>query len=764
MQPERTLDAVQASTIGPAEPVAVAEPVAMAAGEGASTPEPPRPSNGWWRWAALAAGVIVLLGAGVWVWLAQHSKPAPIQASDFKETKVPLDKLSVTGAVASAQSLRVNGDLEVSNTLTLTPSSAPTAPITGQFYYDKATNRPLYYNGTQFVDIQGDTIVNNNSTNQVTNLTNNPVNNNITNVTNVINGGGGGFGGTAVVGSLAMFTSATTIGASLLSQTGQAVVISNNGNAANTVAIDAGTGVGGIQIGNSATNHNIQVGTGAGTQTVAVGSGSGASTTTIQGGTGGLDVATGAAAGVTGNLSIRTGNSSTTASGNIDIDTGSGVVSGLVIEHKTFESGLENMNSWFNSTIAQSTAQAHSGANSLAATATAANWGIIETLPGVSVTPGHQYFISVWVRAATTSRSIIGKVAWVGGTGTVSLTPIADNNTGWTEMTALAPAPAGSTSAYFEIQALGTNGEVHYFDDMTVTDLSSSTAASVINLGNTNAKIITIGNLNQLGATTINGGSGIALNSGAAGTTINGGTVDITGNAASSFTTTAGALTLTSNATATWGIGTPGSGAGGDLTLRAGHGGTDTNNDGGDLFLQGGRQNGTGAPGSVILKPQVDSADAFQMQDTAGSTFFTADTASHTITIKGTDTSFASLTVTDAHVKSTQTTPPTIGTPAACGTTPVAAVTAGSTDTAGSFTITTGTGGTSATCDAVVTFHQPYGAAPKSIIVVGKTDAASAARQIYVSAVNATTFTVSFGASAAGANSTPYSFSYWVIE
>jgi len=184
----------------------------------------------------------------------------------------------------------------------------------------------------------------------------------------------------------------------------------------------------------------------------------------------------------------------------------------------------------------------------------------------------------------------------------------------------------------------------------------------------------------------------------------------------------------------------------------------------GDLFLQGGRQNGTGAPGSVILKPQVDSADAFQMQDTAGSTFFTADTASHTITIKGTDTSFASLTVTDAHVKSTQTTPPTIGTPAACGTTPVAAVTAGSTDTAGSFTITTGTGGTSATCDAVVTFHQPYGAAPKSIIVVGKTDAASAARQIYVSAVNATTFTVSFGASAAGANSTPYSFSYWVIE
>jgi len=332
-------------------------------------------------------------------------------------------------------------------------------------------------------------------------------------------------------------------------------------------------------------------------------------------------------------------------------------------------------------------------------------------------------------------------------------------------MTVTAPAPATATGAFFRFSSSGAAiGERHYFDDITITDLSSSSAISSISIGAENAKIVTIGNLNQIGATSIFGSSGISLNSGAAGIAMNGGVVSITGNAASSLSTTNGSLTLTSADSATWGVGTAATGVGGDLTLRAGRGGTDGNNNGGDVVLQGGDPNGTGTPGSVIVRPQTDTTDTFQIQSSAGTPLLIADTAGMEITVRGTNASYATLTLADAHFGSTQTTPPTIGTPANCGATPTAAVTAGSTDTAGSFTITTGTGGTSSTCDTAITFHQAYGATPKSIIVVGKTDVGSVQRQIYVSAATATNFTISFGASAAGADNTPYSYSYWVIE
>jgi len=299
---------------------------------------------------------------------------------------------------------------------------------------------------------------------------------------------------------------------------------------------------------------------------------------------------------------------------------------------------------------------------------------------------------------------------------------------------------------------------------MTITDLSSGTAISSLDVGSTNAKIITIGNLNQIGATTIRGGSGINIQSGAASTIINGGTLNMTGNAASALNTTSGALTITSAATATWGVGTASSGVGGDLTLRAGQGGSDNNNDGGDLILQGGARNGTGTPGSVIVKPPSDITDAFQIQNSAGTPFMLANTASMTIAVTGTTTTFATLSLDNAHLRSTQTNPPTIAIPANCGTTPTAAITSGSTDTAGSFSITTGMGGTASTCDTVLTFNKPYGATPKSIVVVGKTDAASANRQAYISSASVANLTASFGNSAGGANNTTYSFSYWVIE
>jgi hypothetical protein len=134
------------------------------------------------------------------------------------------------------------------------------------------------------------------------------------------------------------------------------------------------------------------------------------------------------------------------------------------------------------------------------------------------------------------------------------------------------------------------------------------------------------------------------------------------------------------------------------------------------------------------------------------------------IAITGTDTSFATLQISNAHFGAAQTTPPVIATPTNCGTTPTVTLAPGSTDNAGSFTITSGTGGTASTCDTTLTFRRPYAATPKSILLSSKTSAASAARQPYVSAESATNFTLSFGNSAAGANNTPYTFSYWAVE
>jgi len=680
------------------------------------------------RMSLLGLALALLLAGTIFFFLRREDSTTSLQTGNFNQIRLPLKELTADTSLLNAQSLKVRGQLEVTSTLTLSPSGQPKNPIGGQLYFDRNLKQIQYYDGAQFVLLQGGTGP---TIQNISNIsTGGSAGDTITNVFNTTSGGANSPTLTGTIGTLAMFTGADALGDSLIQQSG----------------------------------NNLQVAT-SGSNSVAVGSTVGGSSTTIQGGTGNLVLATGNSAGITGSISITTGGSSTTASGNIAIDSGSGIIDGEVIEDKTFESGLDNMQDWFNTSPATTTAQAHSGSQSLAVTPSSSFWGTIEILPGTTVTPGHQYHFSIWVRASTTPRTIGASIVWQGAHTTTAFNPVVDSATGWTEMTLTAPAPAGSTSVSFRMQSsTGAAGDIHYFDDISITDLSSGSAISAIDIGSTNAKVITIGNLNQIGPTTIRGGSGINIQSGAATTVINGGALSMTGNAASSLTTTSGTLTLTSAATATWGIGTASSGVGGDLTLRAGQGGSDSNNDGGDLILQGGANNGSGTPGSTIIRPPADAADIFQIQNSSSVAFLTADSTNKKISIAGTSGQFAVLALDNAHFRSTQTTAPTISTPFNCGTTPAAAVTAGSTDAAGSFSITTGTGSSSTTCDVTISFNAAYGSTPKSIIVIGKADAASAARQIYVSSDSTTAFTTTFGISAGGANSTTYNFSYWVVE
>ncbi|MEK7600187.1 MAG: hypothetical protein AAB462_04095, partial [Patescibacteria group bacterium] len=102
--------------------------------------------------------MIALMALGGWMLSnAARAKQAKSldKVNNYAVTSLPLQ--DVKGGeqlqIGEAGHLAVNGQLKVSNTLVLSPSTAPASPTSGQIYYDKATNAPYYYNGSQFVSL-----------------------------------------------------------------------------------------------------------------------------------------------------------------------------------------------------------------------------------------------------------------------------------------------------------------------------------------------------------------------------------------------------------------------------------------------------------------------------------------------------------------------------------------------------------------------------------------------------------------------------------
>ncbi len=587
------------------------------------SPQPPRPSDkkpfmSLQRMAGFAL-IIAAFGAGVYFVASAANNPPAASSALLAQLptsqSVPLADVSqslAAGQTAGGRQLTVNGQLNVTGPIVLVPSSQPTSAVAGELYYDQTGNVLEYYNGKQFLNLLGGGNVTNNVTN-VTNQAGNTTNvTNLTDVTNVTNSAGGGVaavGGTA--GSLAYFTDATTLGSSMVTQSG----------------------------------NNLS--TGNGVENVSLGSAEGASAALLQGGTGDVAIITGSSTGSSGNITLQSGDSSTTAAGNVSIDTGNSVLSGTLIDDKTFEDGIDNMGDGIfgdNSVITQTNAQAHSGTHSLSIAVGSNYFPRWETADGITnppmiipVTQGHTYAVEAWVRAATNSDNITAGVTWSsngyyggGAISTQDFGTVTDISTGWRKVVGVLTAPVGATEMgyYFSANDAQTIGEVHYIDDVTITDLSSSSATAALDLGATNAQEITIGNSAMLAPTSIYGG-GVNISGGSGFINISGANIAATSGGAS-YTTTTGALDITAATSSTWKIAGSG-GTGGDLTIAAGNAGG--NGNGGNLVLQSGAAAGTGAGGSVIVQPGTDSSSAFQVQNASGNPSLNFDSGNGTLTV-----------------------------------------------------------------------------------------------------------------------------------
>jgi hypothetical protein len=157
----------------------------------------------------------------------------------------------------------------------------------------------------------------------------------------------------------------------------------------------------------------------------------------------------------------------------------------LTGQNSGFEGGIGNWVQAGGCTVADSSAQAHSGSDSLALTCTTAGtMGAASclaaniTTQGFAAPAGQLFTVQMYARAATTGRTCTPQIAFYTSAGslisTISGTAVADVTTGWTLLTvgtAAAPAAAPATSAYarvlIQVASAGLT-EVHYLDDIYV--------------------------------------------------------------------------------------------------------------------------------------------------------------------------------------------------------------------------------------------------------------------------------------------------------
>lgn len=135
--------------------------------------EVPRRKRTWAFVAGISLGAVGLFVIGIFL-LGRVSTPSQnltVKEGEFNVVQLPLKQVNPPNiSVDNASSLKINGRLEVTDSVVLTPSLQPTNPIIGQLYYDKTSNQLAYYNGQQFLPLGGGSATNATTT-SITNVT-----------------------------------------------------------------------------------------------------------------------------------------------------------------------------------------------------------------------------------------------------------------------------------------------------------------------------------------------------------------------------------------------------------------------------------------------------------------------------------------------------------------------------------------------------------------------------------------------------------------
>jgi hypothetical protein len=177
-----------------------------------------------WRIVTSKLGISIMVAlvliASVVTLVQRANRPVVVEGGKFDSLQLPLGTVAgeETLPLGTAQTLLVNGQLKVSNSVVLSPSEQPTNPLAGQLYFDEVTNQMAYYNGSEFMNVGGTTIVQN-----------------TTNVTTAGSGGGlTAVGGTA--NTIPKFTGSQRLGNSIITDDGATVTVGGDLNLASASA------------------------------------------------------------------------------------------------------------------------------------------------------------------------------------------------------------------------------------------------------------------------------------------------------------------------------------------------------------------------------------------------------------------------------------------------------------------------------------------------------------------------------------------------
>ncbi|MFF4403582.1 LamG-like jellyroll fold domain-containing protein [Streptomyces sp. NPDC001404] len=173
----------------------------------------------------------------------------------------------------------------------------------------------------------------------------------------------------------------------------------------------------------------------------------------------------------------------------LSFDAGSGGGSNLIDANASdIETSAAGWSAGSNTTIVQSTAQAHTGTHALKMTGTATGAMFAFTNARYSVTAGTSYTASAWFYCASPGRSVYLDIDWYNSSGTYISSATSTTYTltpgVWTQVSFNATAVAGAASVVYSLSpTANTAGDVFYADTITLTALGGSSNLTLIPAG-----------------------------------------------------------------------------------------------------------------------------------------------------------------------------------------------------------------------------------------------------------------------------------------